>query len=228
MLYWTAFTIGLLGSTHCIGMCGPIAISLPYRSWSFFRKTIDILLYNLGRVFTYSLMGFIMGLLGRGLYLSGMQKNVSVVLGIVMLVVAIFSINLESKMVKLGPIKRINDWVKRALADLMKNPHSGSLFFVGILNGFLPCGLVYMALAGAISHATVSHSVLYMAVFGLGTIPMMAGIAALGHLMSMKLKKVLRKLVPVFIILFGLMFIMRGLNFDLPLDVQLWDDIRCH
>ena len=228
MFYWTAFTIGLLGSTHCIGMCGPIAISLPYRRWSFFRKFSDILLYNIGRVFTYSIMGFIMGILGRGLYLSGMQRNVSVVLGIVMIVVALFSINLESKLIKLGPVHRMNEWVKKGLADLMKNPHSGSLFFVGILNGFLPCGLVYMALAGAISHTTVSHSVVYMALFGIGTIPMMVGMAALGHLMSVKLRSFLRKLIPVFIILFGLMFILRGLNFDLPLDVQLWDDIRCH
>lgn len=232
MAIWTAFTIGLLGSLHCIGMCGPIALALPYQRGHRISAAGNVLLYNLGRVLTYTLLGTAIGLAGKGFFLAGAQSYVSVGLGVLLLVVALFSIDVESRILRLPFMRQLNTWVKTQLGKLLRNGGQKELFLMGTLNGLLPCGLVYVAIVGAVSTGTVWSSAAYMAAFGAGTIPLMLATALAGQFINLQWRARLRKLLPVFLVGFALLFIMRGLNFDVPIEFRFWEDLQaapmCH
>lgn len=232
MELWTAFTIGLVGSLHCIGMCGPIALALPYQGGNRWTAAGNLFLYNTGRVVTYSLLGALIGLVGKGLFISGFQSHLSIGLGIFLLLVAIFSINVESKLQKIPAIGRLNNWVKRNLAKLLHSNGPRPLFLIGLLNGLLPCGLVYVGVAGAVTMGSILSGMAYMALFGLGTIPMMWGASLAGQLIDVKWRNRMRKLAPAFLVFFALLFIFRGLNFDVPVDLRFWENLQeapmCH
>ncbi len=223
---WTAFTIGLLGSLHCIGMCGPIALSLPYQGARRIYAAGNVLLYNLGRVATYSLLGVIIGLAGRGFFLAGFQSYLSIGLGVLLLAVALFSINVESQLLRIAIVQRLNGWVKKQLGRLLRQRGPGRLFLIGLLNGLLPCGLVYMAIVGALATEGIYSGALYMALFGLGTIPLMLATALAGQFIKLHWRTRLRKLIPVFLVAFAALFILRGLNFDVPAGLQFWNDMQ--
>lgn len=232
MILWTAFSIGLVGSLHCIGMCGPIALALPYQQGSRWHALGRVLLYNAGRVFTYTTLGTVIGLAGRGLFLAGIQSWMSIALGVLFLIAALFSINLESRIVRLPGVHQLNAWVQTSLGRLLRRQDSASLFGIGALNGLLPCGLVYMAVAGAVTSGSAAQGASFMALFGLGTIPMMAAVAMAGQFISLRWRNRVRKLLPVFLITFALFFIARGLNFTVPADIRFWETMQdqpmCH
>jgi len=225
MYLWTALLMGLIGSMHCAGMCGPIAISLPYRvgmqtkEETFFK----ILVYNLGRIITYALFGLLFGIVGKGFFTMGIQKWVLIALAIVLIIVALFSIDVESNALKIPFIDKFNKKIKAALAKALKNATVKSFLYIGILNGFLPCGLVYMAIVAALATGGVLNSVLYMILFGIGTMPMMMALGYGGHLLSTKFRRVLRKLYPVFMIVFAILFLMRAFKINMmPEDFEFW------
>ena len=87
---------------------------------------------------------------------------------------------------------------------------------LGIINGFLPCGLVYIALAASMAAGDIGQSVLYMIVFGIGTFPVMLGISLLGNYIKPVLRRRIYKLVPLFVVILGLLLILRGLNIGIP------------
>jgi uncharacterized protein len=231
MAIWTAFTIGLLGSLHCVGMCGPIALSLPYQGKERWRSAANVLLYNFGRVVTYTLLGSVIGIAGRGFFLAGAQAYISIGLGVFLLIVALFSIDVESRLLRIPLMSRLNQWVKMQLGRLLRGGRH-RLFSIGLLNGLLPCGLVYVAVVGAVSTGVVWQSAAYMAAFGLGTLPLMLATALAGQFINMKWRIRLRKLLPVFLVAFALLFIFRGLNFDVPIEFRFWEDMQeapmCH
>jgi sulfite exporter TauE/SafE len=216
MEFLSPLLLGLVGSLHCAGMCGPIAIALPLNNQSWVSRISSGILYNTGRTITYALLGAIFGLAGMGLALGGMQQVVSIVLGSVMILSVIIP--------RLGPAGNKVSSVFNSLSVLVKKPFIklirlrsyGSLFIIGILNGFLPCGLVYIALAGALVMSHVYEGALYMVFFGIGTLPMMLAISIAGNLLSQNIRKRLYKVVPAFIIFLGILFILRGLNLGIP------------
>lgn len=225
LFLWSAFLMGLVGSMHCAGMCGPIAISLPYRigiqakEETFFK----ILVYNIGRVVTYALMGMVFGLIGKSFFTMGIQKWVLIVLGVLLILVALFSIDVERWSLRISLISKFNDIIKRKLSNLMQKSSIKSFFLVGILNGFLPCGLVYMAIISAISIGLWVYSVLFMILFGIGTMPMMMALGFGGSLVSNKFRTILRKLYPVFMIIFAVIFLLRAFKFEgMPSDFDFW------
>lgn len=232
MILWTAFSIGIVGSLHCIGMCGPIALALPYQEGSRLHALGRVLLYNTGRVITYTALGTVIGIAGRGLFLAGVQSWMSVALGVLFLIAALFSINLESRIVRLPGIHQLNTWVQRSLGRLLRRQDSAALLGIGALNGLLPCGLVYMAVAGAVTSGSATQGAAFMALFGLGTVPMMAAVAMAGQFISLRWRNRVRKLLPVFLITFAAFFIARGLNFTVPADIRFWETIQdqpmCH
>jgi sulfite exporter TauE/SafE len=197
-------------------MCGPIAIALPLNNQSWFARVSGGLLYNTGRTITYAALGAIFGLAGMGLALGGLQQWVSIILGAVMiLAVLIPRLGAAStKMTKLSD--SISLLLKKPFVKLFRIRTYHSLFLIGLLNGFLPCGLVYIALAGALVMSRVYEGAFYMIAFGLGTIPMMLAISVAGNIISLKLRKRLSKVIPLFIILLGILFILRGLNLGIP------------
>ncbi len=232
MLLWTAFTIGLLGSVHCVGMCGPIALALPYGKRSRAFAVFNALKYNLGRTFTYMLLGLLFGFIGQGVFLAGYQSGLSVFLGVLMLLLAFFSLDLEKYLVNSSVFGRFMLRLKSGLARLLKADSNPSFFLIGLLNGFLPCGLVYMAVVGAVSTGHVLSAALYMGLFGLGTLPLMLTTSLAGHLLGLRFRKYLQKLLPILLVVMAILFILRGLNFHLPADFYLWDAMHqmpmCH
>lgn len=215
MLY-TAFVLGLLGSFHCVGMCGPLTLMLPLNHQNPWLKAFQISVYFLGKTLTYVLLGFIFGLVGKGLFIREYQQTFSIIVGVVMIVVVLIPFLKVKSNLLTRPIYFIIGKVKQALGQQLRNKNAFSVFGIGFFNGFLPCGLVYMALFGALAQYQLTESLIYMFVFGLGTVPLMTATIYLGNFLSVKTKKYIQKTIPVFIIIIGSLFILRGLGLGIP------------
>jgi uncharacterized protein len=215
-MLFTAFILGLMGSFHCIGMCGPIAFLLPLDRSNSFLKYSQLFLYHLGRLITYSILGILFGLLGKGLYLFGFQQQLSIAIGLVMIVVVLLPESLLRRYTISKPIYGLISKVKSALGSQLKKRTPDTFFTIGFLNGFLPCGLVYMALLGAVGEANVWDGSLYMVLFGAGTIPLMTTAIYLGNFLKGEVRNRIRRLIPVFVVAVGILFILRGLGLGIP------------
>ncbi len=232
MVLWTAFAMGLAGSLHCVGMCGPLALALPYRPGTKIQIFGQVMLYQIGRIMTYSLLGAIIGLAGRGLFLAGWQAGLSLALGGLFLVAAIFSLDIERHIANSPGIRQVHAWASTTLARWMQKRGNLTLFGIGVLNGLLPCGMVYMAVAGAVTSSGIVQGAGFMALFGLGTLPMMTAVAMAGKFIPVSWRNRARKLLPIFLVVFALFFIARGLNFQVPAEVRFWENMNnqpmCH
>ncbi|MCF6222731.1 MAG: sulfite exporter TauE/SafE family protein [Flavobacteriaceae bacterium] len=215
MLY-TAFILGLLGSFHCIAMCGPIAFILPVDKNNKVKMFWQTFLYHAGRLFTYGLIGVLFGIIGKGLYLSGFQQRLSIVIGILMILTVVTPSTILNKLNITKPLYSSIGKVKFKLGLYLKKKSNKAIFTIGFLNGFLPCGLVYMAVLGAISSGDITTSAFYMILFGAGTIPMMTGAVFLGNFLKLSIRNKIQKAIPIFVIIIGLLFILRGMGLGIP------------
>ena len=214
-MIWTAFLLGLFGGTHCVGMCGPIAIALPGRD-GLIVNILHKTLYNFGRIVTYSMLGLITGLIGQGFSMAGWQQIISMILGVLMISVMLISGFQNLTIPLAGPISSITNRIKRTFSHFLKKRGFLSIFTIGLVNGLLPCGLVYIALAASIAGGSVESGVLYMLVFGFGTFPIMLMTSLAGNIIGPTLRRKIYRLVPVFIVTLGLLFILRGMNLGIP------------
>lgn len=212
----TALLFGLLGSFHCVGMCGPIAFLLPVDRTNQLRKVSQIFLYHLGRILSYSILGLVFGLVGKSLNLFGFQQQLSIGIGVLMLLVVFIPQKTFNKYNFSRPVFKIVSRVKSALGKELKKKTPDTFLTIGFLNGFLPCGLVYMAIFGAIASGNAWQGSLYMAVFGLGTIPLMTSAIYLGNFLNAQVRQRIRKAIPVFIVVIACLFIVRGLGLGIP------------
>lgn len=213
---YAALTIGLVGSLHCIGMCGPIAVALPLGNKGSWHRFLGALLYNIGRSVTYGVLGALFGLLGKGIHMAGFQQWASILLGVIMVLSVFFPFLFRGKL----NIERITSGYAGKLISkfrqLFGKQSKTNLLIIGLLNGLLPCGLVYVAVAGAINTNDVFMGILFMVVFGLGTLPVMLAISMMGNFITGKMRHQLGKIVPVFIVILGIVFILRGLSLGIP------------
>jgi hypothetical protein len=212
----SALIFGLLGSFHCVGMCGPIAFLLPVDRSNTLKKTSQIFVYHFGRIVAYSLIGLIFGLLGKSLNLFGMQQQLSILIGLLMITVVLVPVKVFNKYNFSKPIYKVISKVKNSLGKELKKKSADTFLTIGFLNGFLPCGLVYVAVFGALASGGAIEGSLYMAVFGLGTIPLMTTAIYLGNFLSGKVRQHIRKAIPVFVIFMGVLFVMRGMGLGIP------------
>ncbi len=212
-LFITALLLGAIGSFHCIGMCGPIAMSIPVVQHDHGSKFVSSLLYNAGRVLTYASLGLLFGLIGQSFAIFGYQQWLSIILGILLMLLIVLPkrTGVEKNWIAVGFQK-----IRTALGSLFLRKNYRSVFFIGLLNGLLPCGLVYMAMAGAISTASVWKSCLFMAAFGLGTLPMMWSIGFFGSYINLRARNGIRKLYPYLMALMAAILILRGMGLDIP------------
>jgi hypothetical protein len=197
-------------------MCGPIAMMLPVDRQNPAKKTIQILSYHLGRLTAYGAIGLLFGILGRGLFIAGFQQKLSVFIGVAMILVVLIP---ERKLAEYNfskPIFRIISGIKSKLGQQFRNKSYNSLFTIGLLNGFLPCGMVYVALFGAIAMQSASLGVAYMLLFGLGTVPMMSAVVYINSFLTISVRNKIQKVIPYLAILIGLLFILRGLGLGIP------------
>jgi sulfite exporter TauE/SafE len=215
MLY-SAFILGLISSLHCVGMCGPIAMMLPVDRTNEAKKVTQIITYHLGRLTAYSTIGLIFGLLGRGFFLSGMQQKTSVFIGIAMILIVLIPEKVFARYNFSKPVYRVISNIKSTLGSQFKKKSYKSLFIIGLLNGFLPCGMVYVALFGAIAMQSASFGVLYMVLYGLGTIPLMTIVVYIHSLLKLTFRNKIQKAIPYVAILIGVLFILRGLGLGIP------------
>jgi len=221
----TAFLLGLVGSLHCAGMCGPLALALPSAGGTPAGFVLGRVAYNLGRIITYCLLGFVFGLVGKTLLLAGLQRWTSITLG-VLLLVGVFA---SRKLALWQPVTALVNRLKSSMALLLRSRSFASLTVLGLLNGLLPCGLVYVACAGATATGGVLGGTRYMVAFGLGTIPMMLTIGLLGKLMPVSLRLNLRKAIPVCVCLIATLLILRGMSLGIPyLSPDLSGASCCH
>lgn len=166
-MMWSAVVLGLMGSLHCLAMCGPLVMTLNAKNSQSFS---DKLFYNGGRVFTYSVLGLVAGAFGSGIKWAAGQQFLSVFTG--MLLLAGLIIGWAGSRWTTGYLSRILANVKIRLVKMLNHQHHGQWWF-GVYNGLLPCGLTYVALTAAIAAGSIPESVLYMVLFGIGTSPMM-------------------------------------------------------
>lgn len=216
MVYLSALTLGLIGSFHCVGMCGPIALAIPLKTSSWLARITGGLIYNIGRAITYALMGIVFGLLGRGLVMSGFQQWVSVIMGAIMILSVVTPSLYKNRFNAEKGIFSFVGKVKLSLGKLFTQRSYGSLFLIGLLNGLLPCGLVYVAIAAAIATGSSVGGGLFMFIFGLGTLPMMLAISLIGNLITLELRKKITRLIPYAIVFIGILFVLRGLSLGIP------------
>lgn len=215
-MVWSALIFGLLGSFHCIGMCGPIAFMLPVDRSNSTRKVLQIFTYHFGRLLAYSLIGLFFGLIGKSLYIFGIQQQLSIAIGILMIIVVLIPSQSFNKYNFSKPIYRIISKVKSALGQSLKKKTADTFITIGFLNGFLPCGLVYMAVFASLTMQNATQGSLYMFLFGLGTIPLMTTAIYLGKFLNSTIKQRIQKAIPVFVIIIGVLFIIRGLGLGIP------------
>lgn len=214
-MLFSALLFGLISSLHCIGMCGPIAMMLPVSRDNATKKAIQILLYHLGRLTTYASLGFLFGLLGKGLYLAGFQQQISILVGLLMVAMAIIPEKVFAKYNFSRPVYRLISKVKTNLGSQFKRKSPDALFTIGLLNGLLPCGLVYAALFGAIAMQNVGFSIMYMLLFGIGTIPLMSAVVYVSNVLSIPFRNKFQKIIPLVTVVIGILFVMRGMGLNI-------------
>ncbi len=212
---FSGLILGLATSFHCVGMCGPIALSLPLRGDTKWQKLLGGILYNLGRTVTYALMGVAFGMLGEGLSTLGFQKMVSIIAGTLMIATAFFPALFKSTSVDTGLFSFVNS-VKGALKGLFSTQSIWGLFLIGLLNGLLPCGPLYFAVMVSAGTGSVVESSLFMILFGLGTIPLLLAVTVAGNFISVSLRNRINNFIPVIMVIMGLLFILRGLSLGIP------------
>ncbi len=215
-LYFSALTLGFLGSFHCAGMCGPIALMLPSEQTSPSKIATAKLLYNFGRVTTYVFIGLLFGSLGMTISLQGFQRELSVLTGVIILVTVILSTSKKQKLIEYKITNAYTSPLRRQLKKLFSKKSPLSLFLIGVINGLLPCGFVYLAAAGATSAGTVNGAVAYMFLFGLGTFPVMMALSLAANYLGIKFRNVFSRVSPFIAVALALFLIYRGTDMKLP------------
>lgn len=200
-----AFLTGLVASLHCVGMCGPIALALPVGGLPEGKAWVARVLYNLSRSLSYGVLGLLAGLFGERLSLFGWQQQVSVGAGILMIFLV------TGKRFIPFPVTATLSFRK-----LLQTKKNWAFAGAGLLNGLLPCGLVYVALSGALTASSPADGFLFMFAYGVGTMPAMLSVSWLWKRVSVPVRQRLNRLIPVYTILLALLFIWRGLGFGLP------------
>ena len=210
------FLLGTFSSLHCIGMCGPLALALPVQHLPFWQQGFAALAHNLGRIIMYALFGVLFGLAGRSLQLAGFQQWLSIISGSVILFFIINYYLLRKSWQPAFTVK-LNQNVQQLMIRLLHTKTVKTFFLFGMVNGLLPCGMVYVALAAALNFGSIESSVAFMSSFGTGTLPFMLLLALLGQHISVSVRSKIRKSVPYIMTGMAVLLILRGMNLGIPL-----------
>lgn len=216
MEIFSGFMLGLLGSFHCSAMCGPIALSVPQNHNSGLSFLSGRLVYNFGRIVSYSFLGLIFGFFGDRINIFGLQQSLTITVGVFILMSVIFSKPRKKLFTNINFISKLFIYYKIFFTKMFRIRNGSSFLMFGIMNGLLPCGFVYIALSGAMITADVLSGSVYMMLFGLGTVPMMLSVSVFGNRLNINTRRRISKLIPVLTVILGFLFIIRGLNLGIP------------
>ncbi len=208
MIFWSAFLLGLTGSFHCLGMCAPLLWVMPHGSKNIFGFLSSRLIYQLGRLLMYGFLGALAGLGGHAIQIEPFQSIFLGVLGLILILFALFSINPEAVTAKISILNTLSFRLSDFLGRFLKNRRN--FFWAGLLNGLLPCGLVYTAMLGAVAAGNMGNGFLYMLTFGLGTLPLLLLVSLSGKPISESNKLLIRKLYPFILSLAGFLLLYKS------------------
>lgn len=211
-----AFAMGVIGSFHCIGMCGPLALALPLKDDSLFSKFTGALLYNSGRITPYALFGLAAGSIGQSFSFFGFQQALSVIAGSIIVLLVILPKLFPSVYRPANIAGSFFEKVRFTFGQFFFKKNQSTLFAIGFLNGLLPCGLVYLAMAGATAIGNIPGAVIFMAAFGAGTLPIMWSIAFWGNFINVSIRQRIRKMYPYMMMLMACLLILRGMGLGIP------------
>jgi uncharacterized protein len=224
--------LGLVGSFHCAGMCGPIACALPLSRTDKARLMLESVYFHLTRVLTYALLGLVLGLLGTGLFILNIQKYMLLLMGAVFIFIGLSNILPFFQFKNLLSGFSLPGILKDAWARAFRNNGILSVMTLGFLNGLIPCGLVYAALGIALFAGSLTEAALYMTFFGAGTLPMMITLTSGVSLGRSRWKHKIRKIYPFMFLFIGALMLMRALQIEIPLNLDLWESfqnpVMCH
>ncbi|UII19102.1 sulfite exporter TauE/SafE family protein [Fulvivirga ligni] len=206
----SGFLAGFLGSVHCAVMCGPLSMAVNGQ-----RNFLQQLFYNSGRLITYIILGIAFGFMGRGLSVFGWQQGLSIAMGVVVILFTLFP-RYQHKLLQTPMHQRIIQPLRRQLQKVLKTKNLFTYLIIGMLNGLLPCGLVYMVLSVSVATGTIEGGALVMLGFGLGTWPMMLGITKLFTLIKTQKAISSQYIIPSLALIMGTLLILRGLSLDIP------------
>jgi sulfite exporter TauE/SafE len=230
-IFISALALGVLSSFHCVGMCGAIAFSLPTHYLSPAKKLSGIVLYNIGRIATYSALGLSFGLIGRQISMGGFQKVFSIVAGVVILAIVIQHAA-GKRFLHVKAIDQFNYKLQIFIGNYIKKQQLYGMFVLGAANGLLPCGMVYLAVTGAMASGSINNGFIFMASFGLGTLPAMFLLGYFGFMISFSTRNFFKKAIPYFVAAMGVLLILRGMNIGLPVNpntsTSSRQTISCH
>lgn len=210
--YIAALVMGLSGSLHCAGMCGPIMLFIPFHHFSGMKKYAVIGLYHFSRITAYALLALTLFSF-RSLFNPVVQQYISIILGVSLLFAGLISFFPAS------PLQLKLPWsgfVKEKLSSYMGNPGVPSIAVSGFLNGLLPCGLVYMALSATLALKSPGQAVAATYLFGAGTLPVTVSIILFKSRLNLLKGVMIKKYTPVIVFFFGCVFLLRGLNLGIP------------
>ena len=202
--------LGMAGSLHCIGMCGPLVLMMP-SGW------LGTVVYHLGRTLTYALLGLIAGMLFQVVDIRAFQSEFSMGIGLVFLSMWAYQ---RWGISKQGSVAGNENGFKKGVLTLfstaMNGRHLGWRAVAGMANGLLPCGLVYGAMMAAVGQGTTQGSILLMTGFGLGTIPSLFVLGLLGNKITQAVRKTWSKWLPWWLLVMAMLFLLRGMNLGIP------------
>ncbi|NNF33067.1 MAG: sulfite exporter TauE/SafE family protein [Saprospiraceae bacterium] len=232
-MIYLALTLGFFGSLHCIGMCGPIALGVSNIGYESGRNQfLTTIQYNFGRVVTYAMLGLLFGIIGQTIVLAGMQKVFSFLAGILLILLFLLSLDFEQFLSRIKVFKRGLSGLSSLISRLTSNNLMKKPFVFGMANGILPCGLVYLAIAGSLASGGIYQGMIFMTLFGLGTIPALLALMLGSGLIGPKIRSGFRKFLPYVQLIMGIYLIYRGVVVDMPDQLDFYtalkNPIMCH
>ena len=213
--FWAVLALGAAGSLHCLGMCGPIVLSYSVALRG--RRLGAHLAYNGGRILTYTALGAIAGAAGQALgmlgKMAGAASAVRIGAGVAMIVSGILMAGVlpANPLIRIqpqGPARRL----MRAIGGFLLDPRARSKFLMGLLLGFLPCGLIYAALLKALESGNWVSGALTMFAFGLGTAGALVAAGLLSSVASLRPGRWTQYAPALSVVVFGAILLWRGLS----------------
>lgn len=223
----SGFLLGIVSSFHCVGMCGPIAFALPVSLLPAHKKLIGLILYHAGRIGIYTALGVFFGFVGRQFFLAGGQQVFSIVLGALILFILLQSI-LSSKKIRIPLFDQFQQQLQAFIGNYIRKKQLYAMFFLGMANGLLPCGMVYLAITGALAAGSISGGIGFMAAFGMGTVPALLLLSLFGTAIGLKARNSMKRAIPYFVAVMGMLLILRGLNLNIPYVSPLLNNSAAH
>ena len=204
-MYYTAIIMGLAGSLHCAGMCSPLAMAIAKSNPFVLSRVV----YNLGRIFTYGLLGAVVAAAGSLVQLSPYQTVVSLTMGVIFLLLGLGGITRVRIPLVTSGMERMTSWLKRLFGATLQSKSFMATFSLGMLNGLLPCGLTYLALSACLILPNMQEGFMFMLFFGLGTWPVMIGMTWILNIGFIKRALNLTRLSRVALIFVGCLLVGR-------------------